>query len=88
MFIKIKGDHIGYYNASVTWFYRDNLDYLKEVITRLYAREYGEEIPSYFHDIKTIKDLKNFVKTEMDTCEHPFGFKHIDGTFALYQCFG
>lgn len=88
MFIKIKGDHFGKYNAIVTWFYRDNLDYLKEVIPSLYIREYGEEIPSYFHDIKTIKDLKNFVKVEMDSAEYPFGFKHIEGTFALYQCIG
>ena len=87
MFIKIKGDHFGQYNASVTWFYRDNLDYLKKAIPRIYSREYGEKIPSEFHDIKTIKDLKNFVKNEMDDCEYPCGFKHIEGTFALYECY-
>ena len=88
MFIKIKGDHFGKYNAVVTWFYKDNLEHLKKVIPRIYRREYGEEIPSYFHKIKTIKDLKNFVKVEMDDCEYPYGFKHIEGTFALYECIG
>ena len=88
MFIKIKGDNFGMYNAVVTWFYRDNLDHLKKVIPKIYMREFDEEIPKEFHDIKTIKGLKEFVKEEMDSCEYPFGFKHIDGTFALYECIG
>lgn len=88
MFIKIKGDHIGHYNADVTWFYRDNLDYLKKVIPRLYEKKYYGTIPSEFYDIKTIKSLKEFVKTYFDDWEYPFGFKHIDGTFALYICYG
>lgn len=88
MFIKIKG-RIGYYNAVVTWFYKDEIDYLKKAIPRIYAREYGEQIPNYFDKINTIKDLKNFVKVEMnDMDNYPFGFKHIDGTFALYECIG
>ena len=88
MFIKIKGDHIGHYNCVVTWFYKDNLEHLKKVIPYIYSREYGRRIPSEFHEIKTIKGLKEFVKEEMDTCEYPYGFKHIDGTYALYECIG
>ena len=88
MFIKIKG-RIGYYNAVVTPFYIFYIDDLKYSIPRIYAREFHEEIPSYFHDISTIKDLKNFVKVEMhDMDNYPFGFKHIDGVFCLYECIG
>lgn len=88
MFINIKG-RMGKYNALVTWFYKDNLDYLKEIIPQIYMREYNERIPNYFHDITTIKDLKNFVKAEMkDMQDYPYGFKHIEGTYALYQCIG
>lgn len=88
MFIRIKGDSFGKYNAVVTWFYKDNLNHLKRVIPIIYLREFDEEIPSEFHDITTIKGLKDFVKSEMDVCEYPYGFKHIDGTFALYECIG
>ena len=88
MFISIKG-HMGKYNAVVTGFYKGNLDYLKDVIPRVYAREYGEQIPEYFDEITTIKDLKEFVKTEMDGMDnYPFGFKHIDGVYCLYKCVG
>ena len=88
MFINIKG-HNGKYNAIVTWFYKDNIEYLKEVIPNIYMREYGEPIPKYFHTINTIKELKSFIKMEMnDMRNYPFGFKHIDGTYALYQCIG
>lgn len=88
MFIKIKG-RMGKYNAIVTGFYKDNLDYLKKAIPVVYSREYGEEIPSYFHKIHTIKDLKNFVKVEMDDMDnYPFGFKHIEGVYCLYECIG
>ena len=88
MFISIKG-HIGKYNAIVTWFYRDNLDYLKIAIPRIYMREYGEQIPNEFDNIRTIKELKQFIKDHMsDMDNYPFGFKHIMGTYALYECIG
>lgn len=88
MFIKIKGK-IGNYNAIVTWFYRDNLDYLMEVIPKIYLREYGDFIPKEFYYIKTIKDLKIFIKENMfDMDNYPYGFKHIEGTYALYECIG
>ncbi len=88
MFIKIKGDHIGHYNAVVTWFYKDNLEYLKEVIPKLYERKCYGSIPSEFHNITTIKGLKEFVKENFNDWEYPYGFKHIEGTFALYVCIG
>jgi len=88
MFITIKG-RMGKYNAVVTGFYKDNLDYLKKAITYIYIREYGIEIPKEFNDIKTIKGLKKFVKTEMDDMDnYPYGFKHIDGVYCLYECLG
>lgn len=88
MFITIKG-RFGKYNAIVTGFYKNNIDYLKKRITEIYSREYGETIPPYIHDIKTVKDLKNFVKTEMNDMDtYPYGFKHIDGVFCLYECIG
>lgn len=88
MFIKIKG-RIGYYNAIVTGFYKDNLDYLKRRVQYIYGREYGMRVPQEFHDITTIKDLKTFIKTEMnDMDNHPYGFKHIEGVYCLYECIG
>lgn len=88
MFISIKGD-IGKYNAVVTWFYKDNLEHLKRVIPFVYMREYGREIPSEFHSISTIKALKEFIKENMsDMDNYPYGFKHIEGTYALYECIG
>lgn len=88
MFIKIKG-HMGMYNACVTWFYKDNIDVLKDIISRIYMREYGVEIPSEFYEITTVKGLKNFIKKEMnDMDNYPYGFKHIEGTYAVYQCIG
>ena len=88
MFIRIKG-HEGNYNAIVTGFYKNNLDYLKRKIPVIYAREYGEEIPAYFNSIKTVKDLKNFVKVEMNDMDtYPFGFKYMDGILCLYECLG
>lgn len=88
MFISIKG-WMGKHNAVVTAFYKENLDYLKEVIQNVYVREYGERVPDYFNGIKTIKALKEFVKTEMDDMDnYPFGFKYIDGVYCLYQCVG
>ena len=60
VFIKIKG-WTGCYNAVVTWFYKANIDELKYRIERIYNKEYGEEIPNYFHSIETIKELKQFV---------------------------
>ena len=88
MFITIKGN-IGKYNAIVTGFYKDNLSYLKRRIPTIYNREYDMLIPSEFHDITTIKDLKAFVKEHMDDMDnYPFGFKHIDGVYCLYECIG
>ena len=88
MFISIKG-RMGKYNASVTGFYKGNLDYLKRVIPQIYAREFNEPIPSEFHEISTIKELKSFVKEHMvDMDNYPFGFKHIDGVYCLYECYG
>ena len=88
MFISIKG-RMGKYNAIVTGFYKDNLDVLKRAIPIVYRREYGYEIPSAFYDISTIKELKEFVKEEMDDMDnYPFGFKHIDGVYCLYECLG
>lgn len=88
MFISIKG-RIGKYNADVTGFYKENLDYLKRYIPMIYMREYGTEIPNEFEDITTIKELKSFVKEYMsDMDSYPYGFKHIDGVYCLYQCYG
>lgn len=88
MFIRLKGK-TGMYNAVVTWFYKDNFDYLKEAVAFVYRREYGENVPVEYDEIKTIKGLKQFIKDEMeDMNNYPFGFKHIDGTYALYQCIG
>lgn len=89
MFIKIKG-HIGNYNCNVVGFYKGNLDYLKERIKYIYGREFGVETPSYFNEIKTIKGLKQFVKDEMikDMRNYPYGFKHIDGIYCLYEAYG
>lgn len=87
MFIKIKG-RIGNYNCNVTSFYKDNLDYLKERIRYIYGREFGIEVPKYFNDIKTIKNLKQFIKDEMhDMDNYPYGFKHIDGVYCLYEAY-
>lgn len=88
MFINIKG-YTGKFNAVVTGFYKDNLTYLKRYIPIIYMREYGVEIPKEFEDITTIKELKTFVKEEMsDMDNYPFGFKHIDGVYCLYECLG
>lgn len=88
MFIKIKG-RTGYYNAVVTGFYKSEMDYLKRRIKSIYQRETGEQIPNYFEDINTIKQLKQFVKVELhDMDNYPNGFKHIDGVFVLYECIG
>lgn len=87
MFIKIKG-RIGNYNCNVIAFYKDNLDYLKERIRYIYGREFGIEVPKYFNDIKTIKNLKQFIKDEMrDMDNYPYGFKHIDGVYCLYEAY-
>ena len=88
MFINVKG-YTGKFNAVVTGFYKDNLDYLKKTIPNIYMREYGGHIPEEFYSINTIKDLKEFVKTEMEDMDsYPFGFKHIDGVYCLYECLG
>lgn len=88
MFIKIKG-HTGSYNAVVTAFYKDNLEHLKKSIKFIYGREYGNVVPDGFDDISTIKDLKKFIKEEMsDMDNYPYGFKHIEGIYCLYECIG
>lgn len=88
MFIKIKG-HMGMYNCIVTGFYKGNLDYLLKTIRGIYGREFGVEVPSYYNEITTIKELKTFVKEEMGGMDnYPFGFKHIDGVYCLYEAMG
>ena len=88
MFIRLNG-RIGYFNADVTWFYKDNLDYLKGRIKLIYLREIGGPIPDEFNSINTITALKAFIKEHMsDMDNYPFGFKHIDGTYVLYECYG
>jgi hypothetical protein len=85
MFIKIKGKS-GNYKCIVDEFYKENLDYLKEKIRYIYAREYGIEVPTEYNHIKTIKALKEFIKNEMkDMDNYPFGFKYINGVYCVYE---
>lgn len=87
-YIKIKG-YTGKSLCGLTAFYKDNLDYLLEKIRRIYGREYGVEVPPYYNEICTVKALKEFIKNEMDDMDnYPYGFKHIDGVYCLYEAYG
>lgn len=88
VFINIKG-YSGKFNCRVIGFYRENLEYLKDIIEKIYKERIDSDIPSYFWSINTIKELKEFTKTEMVPYmeSYPCNFKHIDGIYSLYEAY-
>ena len=57
-------------------------------IPYLALSEVTDKFTMAFNEIKTIKDLKQFIKDEMyDMDNYPFGFKHIDGVYCLYEAY-
>ena len=88
VYISIKG-YTGKFNCQIIAFYKENIELLKEKVKNIYKDEVNFNLPSYFWEIETIKKLKEFVKTELVPYidNYPYGFKHIDGVYCLYQAY-
>lgn len=87
MFIKIK-NYSGKFNCNVVAFSKYNFEKLHEIVKNVFKNYNSEKLPSHYNDIKTLKDLKSFIKKyELDELDYPVGFKYIEGVYCFYEAY-